>query len=681
MHHAATSSSVHRSRWKALLGPLLLAEVGFTLLCLGAGALIWQASAQRETENEVARLQASHSVYVRQLDTRLTTQQQHLRMLARATRRVLGSSSMHVGPPRIQASDLPAVLSQDDVERVMDTLLNDYYAMDPLISRLFVLPDDMHGFSVPGPLRETALPPYQREATPQDSDNVTWWPRAASPSGHLVATRDVVDEGHYLARVGLEISVAQLQRLIRDEAGNAGEHWLVDSKGRTLLRDEVTQVLPDAAGSYGMQWLEGRDQALLWDTLPSTGWRLVSRLRLPDDSAWQKALPWLSIGLIMGNVLIFAGFVMVLYWRMQREEEGWQAALARLAGWLTGLGETPPSHEVAVSATLETMLNQLEPHLRGREPSGDWDMAAWSGRLQLPALVTENDRLVGCNPALTGVLGERADSLRDITLSAWLAPRLVDDQLRRVRLTDARGDTREYRLECLTVQGERAVWGLFDQTDIDDTLHQLRVARDQAREDARLKSGYLDHLRQEIESVLADASETDQKAPGAASLHQRLDDVRVLLETLTERPKGPEAAAQESRPRVLVVDDGPVNALLACSVLERQGCRVETATSGEEALALAEHRSFDLVFMDIYMPSLDGMETSRRWRRLERRLARRHASVLVALTANVTAAGRDAFLQAGMDDCLAKPYRPGDLVGMVRRWLGDAHMPDDVPNE
>ena len=126
-----------------------------------------------------------------------------------------------------------------------------------------------------------------------------------------------------------------------------------------------------------------------------------------------------------------------------------------------------------------------------------------------------------------------------------------------------------------------------------------------------------------------------------------------------------------------VVDDGPVNTLLACSVLERQGCQVETATSGEEALALAEHRSFDLVFMDIYMPSLDGMETSRRWRRLERRLARGHASVLVALTANVTEAGREAFLQAGMDDCLAKPYRPGDLVAMVRRWLGTANPSDE----
>lgn len=678
MHHAATSSSVHRSRWKALLGPLLLAEIGFTLLCLGAGALIWQASERRETENELARLQASHSVYARQLDTRLSTQQQHLRMLSRATRRVLVSAATQTRPARILTSDLPAVLSHDDVERVMTTLLDDYYAMDSLVSRLFVMPEGMRAFSVPEPLHETALPPYQRDATPQGTDSVVWWPRASSPEGYLVATRNVIEDGHYLARVGLEISMAQLQQLIRDEAGSAGEHWLVDAEGRSLMRDEATRVLPDAAGRYGMQWLEGRDQALLWDTLPSTGWRLVSRLRLPDDSAWQKALPWLSIGLIMGNVLIFAGFVMVLYWRMQREEEGWQAALAGLGGWLTRLGETPPSHEDTSYTTLETMLARLEPHLRKRTSSDDWDMVSWSGRLQLPALLTEGGMLVGLNPTLAGLMGERPDAFRGTTLSAWLAPRLVDDQRRRIRLTDARGDTREYRLECLTVQGEHTVWGLFDQADIDDTLHQLRVARDQAREDARLKSGYLDHLRQELESALTDtAARDDQDSPGTAALRKRLDDALMLLETLTERPKGPEAAAQESRPRVLVVDDGPVNTLLACSVLERQGCQVETATSGEEALALAEHQAFDLVFMDIYMPSLDGMETSRRWRRLERRLARGHASVLVALTANVTEAGREAFLQAGMDDCLAKPYRPGDLVAMVRRWLGTANPSDE----
>ncbi|MHA3025675.1 hypothetical protein [Chromohalobacter israelensis] len=170
MHHAATSSSVHRSRWKALLGPLLLAEIGFTLLCLGAGALIWQASERRETENELARLQASHSVYARQLDTRLSTQQQHLRMLSRATRRVLVSAATQTRPARILTSDLPAVLSHDDVERVMTTLLDDYYAMDSLVSRLFVMPEGMRAFSVPEPLHETALPPYQRDATPQGTE-------------------------------------------------------------------------------------------------------------------------------------------------------------------------------------------------------------------------------------------------------------------------------------------------------------------------------------------------------------------------------------------------------------------------------------------------------------------------------------------------------------------------------
>lgn len=681
MHKAATPSSPQRSRWKALLWPLLLAEIGFTLVCLGAGALIWQASDRRESENALTRLQASHSVYARQLDARLTAQQQHLVMLARGSRRILQSMAENTSPG--VSPGLPAVLSHDDTERLLTRLLDDYDGMDALVTRLFVLPVDMREFSVPESQDDidSSLPPYQREPVPGDVEDVTWWTEAQAPSGRLVATHDVMWNERYLARVGMEISLPRLKRLIRDETGSIGEHWLIDSAGNALMRDDASRVLPDAAGRYGMQWLEEGRQALIWDTLPSTGWRLVSRLSLPDDSAWQKALPWLSIGLILGNVLIFAGFVTVLYWRLQREEDAWQAALGRLQGWLLRSQDDTPDITTVSPATLDALLTRLEPQLGTHTSNDVWDMPAWLNILQLPALLTEGDTIVTLNPALARLLGERPEALRDILLTEWLKPRLVDEQRRRVQVSDAGGGAREYRLECLAVRGEHSVWGLIDQTEAGETLHRLRLARDQAREDARLKTGYLSHLRQELEAcvnTLTSPPEGDapHRPPQWEALRRRLEDAMLLLDTLTEEKPAVDTHSSDASPRVLVVDDGPVNTLLACSVLERQGCHVETATNGEEALALAERQSFDLVFMDIYMPTLDGMETSRRWRRLERRLARRHASVLVALTANVTQTNREAFLQAGMDDCLAKPYRPGDLVAMVRRWVGNGDTPE-----
>jgi CheY-like chemotaxis protein len=120
---------------------------------------------------------------------------------------------------------------------------------------------------------------------------------------------------------------------------------------------------------------------------------------------------------------------------------------------------------------------------------------------------------------------------------------------------------------------------------------------------------------------------------------------------------------------VLIVDDGPVNLTLARQVLERQGLEVTTATSGEQALVRLEEHAFDLVLMDIFMPGMDGEETSRRWREREAGLASRRRSVLVALTANASEEDRRRFHEAGMDDFLAKPYRPQALVDMVRQWL------------
>ena len=109
------------------------------------------------------------------------------------------------------------------------------------------------------------------------------------------------------------------------------------------------------------------------------------------------------------------------------------------------------------------------------------------------------------------------------------------------------------------------------------------------------------------------------------------------------------AAAAAPGARVLLVEDNAINALLARTLLGREGCAVDHATGGQEALAALAVGSYDLILMDMRMPGLSGIETTRRLRGLG------VATPVVALTANVFEEDRHACLEAGMDDFLMKP--------------------------
>jgi len=126
------------------------------------------------------------------------------------------------------------------------------------------------------------------------------------------------------------------------------------------------------------------------------------------------------------------------------------------------------------------------------------------------------------------------------------------------------------------------------------------------------------------------------------------------------------AAAAAPGARVLLVEDNPVNALLARALLAREGCEVDHARAGEEALAAVKVGAYDLILMDMRMAGLSGEQTSRLLR------ARGVATPIVALTANVFEEDRRACLAAGMDDMLAKPLSPDALRAVLSRWVGGA---------
>ena len=152
-------------------------------------------------------------------------------------------------------------------------------------------------------------------------------------------------------------------------------------------------------------------------------------------------------------------------------------------------------------------------------------------------------------------------------------------------------------------------------------------------------------FRVELPTTLENLSSLDAPAP--------LADLRQL----TEDWQGT---------RILVVEDNPVNQVLALEQLKRLGCSVQLAANGAQAVETCRADRFDLILMDCQMPVMDGLEATRQI------IAEHdHAAPcpIVAMTANAMRGDRELCLSAGMVDFLAKPYRRADLIAMLTRWL------------
>lgn len=127
---------------------------------------------------------------------------------------------------------------------------------------------------------------------------------------------------------------------------------------------------------------------------------------------------------------------------------------------------------------------------------------------------------------------------------------------------------------------------------------------------------------------------------------------------------GPEGGA----PRVLLVEDNPVNALVAEAELVRLGMQVHVCGNGVEALAWLEQERADLILMDCEMPEMDGIEATRRIREHERRTGAAPVPI-VALTANGPNVYAERCQAAGMNDHLLKPFHTEDLARVLSRYL------------
>ena len=117
--------------------------------------------------------------------------------------------------------------------------------------------------------------------------------------------------------------------------------------------------------------------------------------------------------------------------------------------------------------------------------------------------------------------------------------------------------------------------------------------------------------------------------------------------------------------RVLVADDEPMNREIARFQLEELGIQVDEAEDGEEAVRLATQNDYAVILMDMQMPRADGLDATRRIRRL----ARHAKTPIIAMTANAFAEDRQRCTEAGMDDFLGKPVNPAIFAKILLRWL------------
>ena len=132
--------------------------------------------------------------------------------------------------------------------------------------------------------------------------------------------------------------------------------------------------------------------------------------------------------------------------------------------------------------------------------------------------------------------------------------------------------------------------------------------------------------------------------------------------------------------RILLVDDNEINQKVAARVLHQIGYRPDMAENGLRALEMLDQKTYDLVFMDVMMPEMGGIEATHsiRARQRDPGIHPNYSGriIIVAMTAHAMQSDREKCLAAGMDDYLAKPVRPADIRGIIEKWGKPVAMPE-----
>jgi len=155
---------------------------------------------------------------------------------------------------------------------------------------------------------------------------------------------------------------------------------------------------------------------------------------------------------------------------------------------------------------------------------------------------------------------------------------------------------------------------------------------------------------------------------GAIDVENRPGGGSVFWFVIPLREAKQTGAAAASGERVLIVDDNPVNQIVAARAVHNLGYLAEVVSSGEAAVEAIHRAEFAAVLMDCQMPYLDGYQTTEQIRKLEAQGPARRRTAIIAMTANATESDPDRCREAGMDDYLTKPLHKAALSAALQRW-------------
>jgi signal transduction histidine kinase/ActR/RegA family two-component response regulator len=171
-------------------------------------------------------------------------------------------------------------------------------------------------------------------------------------------------------------------------------------------------------------------------------------------------------------------------------------------------------------------------------------------------------------------------------------------------------------------------------------------------------------LSDSLETEAAKTAVTDNDASRSTTTARSAQDIDA--DTLSLGSEASQDGVGMAR-RVLVADDDEISRRVTRKILERQGCLVSLAKNGYDAVEMWDEDDYDVLFLDVNMPDVDGIEAVRRIRAREAEIVGHPHTPIVALTAGMQAAEREACLDAGMDACIVKPLRAAEVASLLER--------------